>query len=94
MVEGVEDMQILYGEDTDADNVANRYVPSDEVGSMENVVSVRISLLLRSVENNLTTAPAPYTYMGTTTTPPSGRPLPAQGVQRDHQRAQRRLRSD
>ena len=72
MVEGVEDMQILYGEDTDADNVANRYVPSDKVGSMENVVSVRISLLLRSVQNNLTTAPAPYTYMGTTTTPPAG----------------------
>ena len=64
MVEGVEDMQILYGEDTDADNVANRYVPSDEVGSMENVVSVRISLLLRSVQNNLLTDPTQVTYNG------------------------------
>lgn len=73
MVEGVEDMQILYGEDTDADNVANRYVAAGTAAlAMENVVSVRISLLLRSVENNLTTAPAPYTYMGTTTTPPAG----------------------
>ena len=73
MVEGVEDMQILYGEDTDADNVANRYVAAGTAAlAMQNVVSVRISLLLRSVENNLTTAPAPYTYMGTTTTPPAG----------------------
>ena len=65
MVEGVEDMQILYGEDTDADNVANRYVDAGTAGlAMENVVSVRISLLLRSVENNLLTDPTQVTYNG------------------------------
>ena len=65
MVEGVEDMQILYGEDTDADNVANRYVGAGTAGlAMENVVSVRISLLLRSVENNLLTDPTQVTYNG------------------------------
>ena len=64
MIEGVENMQILYGEDTDADDVANRYVAGTEGPAMENVVSVRISLLLRSVNNNLLTDPTQVTYNG------------------------------
>ncbi len=59
VVEGVEDMQILYGEDTDADGTANRYVPAGTAGLiLENVVSVRLALTLRTLEDNvaLTTA--------------------------------------
>jgi type IV pilus assembly protein PilW len=46
----VENMQILYGEDTDADGTANRYVERTTVGALdyERVVSVRIALLVRS----------------------------------------------
>lgn len=72
LIEGVENMQILYGEDSndaDAENRATRYVPIDEVAEMERVVSIRISLLLRSIENNLTTSPSPYTFEGVTYTP-------------------------
>ena len=54
VVEGVEDMQILYGEDTDANNTANRYVPAGTAGlNMDNVVSVRIGLTLRTLEDNV-----------------------------------------
>jgi hypothetical protein len=42
LVDGVEGMQILFGEDTDADGVANQYVtaPAD----MTNIVAVRIAM--------------------------------------------------
>jgi len=51
-VENVENMQILYGEDTDADGVANRYVPAG-TPNMDNVVSVRVALLLQSTDSVL-----------------------------------------
>jgi len=48
LVTGVENMQILYGEDTDGDGTANRYLDQGTVASMDNVVSVRLALLLRT----------------------------------------------
>ncbi len=77
LLEGVENMQILYGEDTDADiegangdGTANRYVPIGTASlDIDRVVSVRLSLLARSLNNNLTTEPSPYTFNGTAVTP-------------------------
>ncbi|MDX9741031.1 MAG: PilW family protein [Gammaproteobacteria bacterium] len=62
LIAGAEDMQVLYGEDADGDGVANRYARAHEV-TMENVVSVRYSLLLRS-EDNITGEPQVYLYNG------------------------------
>ena len=63
LLEGIENMQILYGEDTDADGTANRYVAINYGELQKNrIVSVRISLLVRSINNNLTTEPSPYIY--------------------------------
>lgn len=53
MVEGVENMQILYGEDTDSDGTANSYSGADSVADMENVVSIRITLTLRTIDDNV-----------------------------------------
>ncbi len=50
VIEGVENMQILYGVDTDADGVANSYLTANNVGTWRNVVSVQIGLLVRSNE--------------------------------------------
>ncbi len=47
-VQDIEDMQILYGEDTDADGVANRYVRANQGPTWNNVVSARVALLARS----------------------------------------------
>ena len=70
MVESIENMQILYGEDTDGDSSPNYYVPAGTVGlDMDQVVSIRISLLVRSIDDNLTSVPRAYTYNGATTTP-------------------------
>lgn len=67
LVDDVEDMQVLYGIDTGSDGIANRYVTANNAGNMANVVSVRISLLLRS-QNNIASAPQGYTYNGVTVT--------------------------
>lgn len=47
LVDGVETMQILYGEDTDGNRIADVYRPANVVGDWARVVSVKIGLLLR-----------------------------------------------
>lgn len=67
LIEGVEDMQILYGEDTDSDGTPNRYVPAGTLGlNMGNVVSVRVSLLMRSLDDNQANKHIPFKFEGVT----------------------------
>jgi type IV pilus assembly protein PilW len=54
MVSGVESLQLLYGEDTDADGVINHYVPWNlltNVSNPDNVSSVKISVVVRSTRD-------------------------------------------
>lgn len=69
LAEGVENMQILYGEDTDNDRSVNRYVTADNVVDMNRVVSLRLSFLMATLADNITQKPLPYTFNGTTVTP-------------------------
>ncbi|HBA64856.1 MAG TPA: pilus assembly protein PilW [Methylococcaceae bacterium] len=69
MIDAIENMQILYGEDTTQDRVANRYVTANNVGNWANVVSARASLLARSLNDNITSRPQTYTFNGATITP-------------------------
>jgi type IV pilus assembly protein PilW len=55
IVEGIETIQILYGEDTDSDGTPNYYVTANNVADMNKVVSIRINLTARTLENTLTT---------------------------------------
>jgi type IV pilus assembly protein PilW len=53
LVEGIESMQILFGEDlntSDQDIQPTRYVTANNITNADNVVSVRISLLVRTPE--------------------------------------------
>ncbi len=72
LVEGFENMQILYGEDTDSDGTPNYYIPAGTPGppalNMNQVVSIRVSLLL-ATDDNLASQPLAFTYNGATTTP-------------------------
>ncbi len=54
LVEGIESMQIRYGVDTTGNGSTDAYQTADQVGNWNNVVSVRISLVMVSLENNLT----------------------------------------
>lgn len=52
ILQGVENMQVLYGEDTDADGDVNVYRTANNVNvnDWNNVLSVRVGLLLRTPE--------------------------------------------
>lgn len=57
LVEGVENMQILYGFDNDGDDTADTYMPSQNVTNLmwdnelfQRLVALRVFLLIRSIE--------------------------------------------
>jgi len=80
LVPGVENMQVTYGEDKVAfgttsltpDGSIDRFVDASQVANFENVLSVRISLLLRT-DDRLANAPnsIAYSMSGTTVYGPS-----------------------
>ena len=53
LVEGVEDMQFVFGEDTDGDNAVDTYVLANQVLDWDNVISVRLDLMVRSFRDNV-----------------------------------------
>ncbi|HKJ07797.1 MAG TPA: PilW family protein, partial [Gammaproteobacteria bacterium] len=65
LVTGVENMQIRYGEATAPDQAAVRYVKADQVADWGNVVSARVQLLVRSVEQ-VNPTPVSITFDGKT----------------------------
>jgi type IV pilus assembly protein PilW len=73
-LDGVEDFQVLYGEDTDASSVANYFVPADQIADMNNVISIRFAVVARSQGDNLTGgATQSYAVLGTAKTAPDQR---------------------
>lgn len=71
---GVESLQVVFGEDTDAtpDGVANRYVSIDEVTDGAKIVDVRFSLLMRTEGEpaDAIDSTSTYTVAGKTTINP------------------------
>ncbi len=53
LIEGVEDMQLQYGVDLTGDRRVDQYVDGDAVTDWGRVMSVRINLLLHSIEENV-----------------------------------------
>lgn len=51
LVEGVEDLQILYGVDSDNDGVPNQYFPANLITDFGEVKTVRITLTVNSVDD-------------------------------------------
>lgn len=77
LVEGIENMQIMYGVDTDGDKQANVYVTAKQMsttaGDWSKVVSVRLMLLAQSVDDNVLPAPQSVVFNGATLTPTDNR---------------------
>lgn len=69
IVENVQDMQLLFGEDTDADFVPNLFRTADTVANWNNVLAVQVSLLLRGAGARDNQVITPYTYNGASVTP-------------------------
>jgi type IV pilus assembly protein PilW len=72
LVEGIEQMQLLYGVDTTDDNFPNQYMTSTELIASANdwydVISIRLMLLVRSAALQVVEAPQVITYNRATTT--------------------------
>lgn len=69
LVDGVEDIDIVYGVDTslpEPDGIADNYVRADAVANWAQVVSVRISVLAVGTDGNVTTNAQTYTFRDTT----------------------------
>jgi type IV pilus assembly protein PilW len=49
IAEGVENLQVLYGVDNDADNQVDQYVNAAQVSSWGRIVSVQLAILVRSL---------------------------------------------
>ena len=54
LVQGIVDMEITYGIDTDGDREVDRYVIASLVSNWRNVVSVRVTLISQSAETGIT----------------------------------------
>ncbi len=52
IIEGVQNMQILYGEDTNNDFIADIYRIAADVANWENIITVRLALLMRTLDQN------------------------------------------
>jgi type IV pilus assembly protein PilW len=51
IAEGIENMQILYGEDNDGDGITNRYINAGNIIVANPIVSVRVALLASTVDS-------------------------------------------
>jgi type IV pilus assembly protein PilW len=72
LIENVENMQVLYGEDTDADGVVDQYRDAGGVANFDNVLSIHVALLLASSrEIKLNAESKTYTLVGTGVTEPA-----------------------
>jgi type IV pilus assembly protein PilW len=73
LVEGIEDMQILYGVDSlpaTADFIPDQYLTANNVTDWSRVVSVRLNLLARTAEDNLAATQQTYSFNGAAVTAP------------------------
>ncbi len=78
LIDGVENMQVLYGELTGdlATGGTIQYVPADAVTSMQSVVTIRVGLLLQSIENAKDSRGADdFTLLGTDITSATDRQM-------------------
>lgn len=64
LIDGIQDMQILYGVDTDAtaDGTPDVYQNATAIADWRRVVSVRISLLMASQDDNVVPSPQTYSF--------------------------------
>ena len=74
ILDGIENLQIVYGEDIDGSGIADYYVPADQVVNMDNVISIRFAVVARSYNDFLTDGIAQnYNVLGTNVVAPDQR---------------------
>ncbi len=64
LLEGVENMNLQFGIDTNTDARVDNYVDLAGVGNWDNVLAVRVELLVQSADDNVSPEPQTYTFGG------------------------------
>ena len=86
LIPNVENMQLVFGVDTSGDQDADVYQDASAVVNWQNVVSVRIALLLASEEDNQVSVPESYTFNAATFTYDKDNPIVAARASRRFRR--------
>lgn len=63
LAEGIDNMQILYGEDSDKDGITDLYVNADNLTTTNDITSVRIAILASTVDEIGTKDNSTYTML-------------------------------
>lgn len=80
LAEGIENMQVLYGEDTDGNQTPDVYRTADAVMDWGNVVSLEIALLAASTDGRVGDEDTrTFDLLGETVDPTAGGTLPSDG---------------
>lgn len=64
IADGIENMQVQYGSDANADGIVESYSKADAVPDWKKVAAVRISLLVAGNDDNVASGKQKYTYDG------------------------------
>ncbi len=76
LIEGIEQIQVRYGVDTNGDVIVDEYRTADNVGDWNDVISVSVALLARSLdEYGVDTDQRSYTLLDVTVAGPGDRRL-------------------
>lgn len=80
LAEGIENMQVLYGEDTDGNQSPDVYRTADAVTNWNNVVSLEIALLAASTDGRVADQDTrTFDLLGETVDPTAGGTVPSDG---------------
>ncbi len=64
LADNIEQLKILYAEDVDGDLAPDKYVTANQVTDMKNVIAIKLMLLARTQDNNLSATGQQYTFNG------------------------------
>lgn len=76
LIEGIENLQVLYGADDNDDDIVDRYVTAkviNDANDWDKVISAQISILAQTLDTNLTTSNQSVEFNGSTIAGTEGR---------------------
>lgn len=80
LAEGIENMQVLYGEDIDGDQSPDAYRTADDVGNWNEVVSLQVALLAAGTQDRVADAdPRTFDLLGEEVDPTDGGTVESDG---------------
>ena len=63
IIDGVEEMQVFLGQDTDGDNIVNKYIDAGTAGvDMDDIITISLNLLVSSDSDRVTNAASPLAF--------------------------------